>query len=313
MISYRAACFGKLPLMADFIGHNASGPEVLQLDRWLQEGIVRAQEKLGEEGWRQAYEACGPVRFAFRQQGGKAFTVGVMVPGRDKVGRLFPFMIFTTVDDRPLRKQPALLPLLFAEFLDRAELFATGGWQQIEVGDSQGLKAQVEALSGQVDHKEIARQLDAGFKARPAGDLWASAFGDPTDERRFILLMNTRSLLDTRSKPKFGLQIPGASNENLAFWLTAATELRGVDGFPELITWNLSLGLRMLLVAPAGEHYRTFFLPVEDKESTCAMADEGIESADMLRKAREAFGALGDDPGLDLASLLYKLRRTSLP
>lgn len=312
-MSYQAACFGKLPLMADFIGHNATGPEARQLDQFLQEGIVRAQSRLGEDGWKEAYEGSGPVRFMFRQQAGRAFTVGVMVPGRDKVGRLFPFMVFTTIDDRTVRKRPALAPLVLSHFLDQAELFATGGWQALEAGDSSALRAQIEALSGQIDPKETSRQLDARLKSRSASELWGSALGSPEDERRFILLMNARSLLDTRSKPKFGLQVPGGSPDDLAVWLSAATELRGVDGFPELVTWNLQRGIRMLLVAPGADHYRTFFLSVEDKESTCAMADEGIESAEMLRKARDAFGSLGGDPGLNLADLLYKLRRTSLP
>ena len=56
MTTYQAACFGKLPLMADFIGHNATGPESRGLDQFLQEGIVHAQSKLGEDGWQQAYE-----------------------------------------------------------------------------------------------------------------------------------------------------------------------------------------------------------------------------------------------------------------
>ncbi|MGH9363063.1 MAG: type VI secretion system-associated protein TagF, partial [Thermoanaerobaculia bacterium] len=44
-----AGCFGKLPIFADFIRHNAGGREAGQFDRWLQEGMALSQQVLGRD------------------------------------------------------------------------------------------------------------------------------------------------------------------------------------------------------------------------------------------------------------------------
>ena len=47
MGAFEVGCFGKLPIYADFIRYNASGPEIQEMDQWFQEGIHSAKDWWG--------------------------------------------------------------------------------------------------------------------------------------------------------------------------------------------------------------------------------------------------------------------------
>jgi len=313
LIRYEASCFGKLPLHGDFIRHRASGEPFNRLDRWIQEGMFRAAEKLGEEAWRAAYVATPPLRFIVRYPGASTYAVGVLVPGQDKVGRLFPFLAFTTVEHKALRKQPALLPLLLDDFLARAEELATQGWRDVD-GLAE-LKARVDALAGDADPKATGRALDDYLGRTTTDALWQSGFEGPA-ERRELALMNFHGLVGPRSKPRFVLWLPPApSPELIAFWLDALSSLRGRDAFPCLTFWSAAAGaeaargLRFLLAEPVPSHFVPVLMPDRDPEGACDLSREGLESPGLLEKARAACGPLTADGGLSLTDLVRRLER----
>lgn len=112
--------YGKHPAAGDFLKHNAGGPEVTQLDRWLAASLDRAQKILGQ-GFEEAYQRLFTASFFFhypQDERSQYGLLGVMAPSRDQIGRQFPLVIFSQVD--PALALANLEGLPHAEFLDEA-------------------------------------------------------------------------------------------------------------------------------------------------------------------------------------------------
>jgi len=88
--SITVSCFGKLPKFGDFIRINASSQQIQQFDRWLQEGLYYAKKSLTAK-FDSILDASPIRRFVFAVPELKSLLIGVLIPGRDKVGRRYPF------------------------------------------------------------------------------------------------------------------------------------------------------------------------------------------------------------------------------
>lgn len=82
--------YGKLPSHGDFLTRGLSGDFVTAWDDWLQRGMIRSQEVLGE-GWLDAFLTSPVWRFvlapgAIDHHG----YAGILFPSVDRVGRYFP-------------------------------------------------------------------------------------------------------------------------------------------------------------------------------------------------------------------------------
>ena len=88
--SITVSCFGKLPKFGDFVRINASSQEVQGFDRWLQEGLYHAKKSLAAQ-FDSVFDASPIQRFLFAMPELKRILIGVLIPGRDKVGRRYPF------------------------------------------------------------------------------------------------------------------------------------------------------------------------------------------------------------------------------
>jgi type VI secretion system protein ImpM len=93
--------FGKLPSHGDFIGRRLP-PDVRDcFDRWLQAGLVRSREDLGDE-WLPIWLSSPLWRFVVAADvcGGQAWA-GVMMPSHDRVGRCFPLLLMAGMEGTP--------------------------------------------------------------------------------------------------------------------------------------------------------------------------------------------------------------------
>ncbi|MCO5169789.1 MAG: type VI secretion system-associated protein TagF [Planctomycetes bacterium] len=307
MTLLRAECFGKLPAHGDFIRHHA-GPELLELDQWLQAGLLAARARID---WAAAWPATPPLRFLRRAASGRLLA-GVLVASRDTAGRDYPFVIAAPFDAREVGHRPELAPLLAEPFLAAAEAVATRPWDGL---DHRAVTAEVDRLVGEVDARAAEQRLAALL---PAATLEALLEGGGVPHEALPLLLdNAASLLGPRSRPRFALALPGAGDaDRAAVWLALVVALRGdASRFPPLATWSTdargaAAGLRLVLVEPAGEHFVALALRHLPSDA-CDLAREGLESPGLMSKARERFGALADGARsvADLAPRLAAIAR----
>ena len=303
MSAWRAECFGKLPLHGDFIRHQAS-PELLELDRWIQEGVGTARARAD---WSSTWPATPPLRFV-RHAPKARLLVGVMIPSRDSAGRDYPFVVASALDARELARQPELAPLACEPMFAALEELLARSWDQ---GSYRDVQAALDRTGGQLDLRAAERALAQALGETSLERLLEEELG-AWDERRFLLLGNAASLLGPRSRPRFTLQLPaGKEPLRTAVWMSLVTALRGgAERFPPLCTWSTSgpgaeAGLRLLLTDLAGEH----FLPLVMRHlasDACDLAREGLESQSLMQKSRERFASLAV-PGVRLSELQQKL------
>jgi type VI secretion system protein ImpM len=85
--------YGKVRTHGDFVGRRLPSEFVARWDTWLQRGLLKARERLGDD-W--LNEFLGMPIWCFAMKPGvidEAAYAGMLMPGIDAVGRYFPFMI----------------------------------------------------------------------------------------------------------------------------------------------------------------------------------------------------------------------------
>lgn len=88
-----ACCYGKIPVLGDFVTRGLSAAVRDQWDEWLAAGMACARETLGD-GWLDVY-LDSPLWYFAAGAGtlDQATWAGVMIPSVDRVGRYFPFTV----------------------------------------------------------------------------------------------------------------------------------------------------------------------------------------------------------------------------
>jgi type VI secretion system protein ImpM len=88
-----AGFYGKVRTHGDFVGRGLSREFVARWDTWLQRGLLKARECLGDD-WLNDF--LGMPIWCFAMKLGvidEAAYAGMLMPGIDAVGRYFPFVI----------------------------------------------------------------------------------------------------------------------------------------------------------------------------------------------------------------------------
>lgn len=110
--------FGKLPAYPDFIKYNAGTDEIIKLDNWIQEGIIKAKDNLKSE-WKTAYRNSPRHNFLYSFPNSSSIMLGIMFPGTDKSEREFPFLAYLIVKNKILKHTPAhILNLEYLKLFD---------------------------------------------------------------------------------------------------------------------------------------------------------------------------------------------------
>ena len=311
MSPFIAGCYGKLPFHGDFIRHRAALPEVDALDEWIQSGILALRQAAGT-GWEAAFDAAPPLRFLYAPKGAARVLGGVLAPSRDRAGRRFPFLVFAgPLEARAAAGEPTQLPALLSSFMDRAEDLALRGWNGL---DLKALPARVDALASPAPEAVAARTACAEFASTTtAGAFWSALFGAADDPRRFLLLENLAETLAGRAVPRFVLRFPPSGGETaVAFWLETARRLsRGGVELPVLAAWS-SRGASLIYDALLSKYFLPVFQPDRDSETLFRLAGETLPDEARLRRARDRWSPLLEDPALPLASLLLRMGEARL-
>ncbi len=247
----RPGAFGKLPLAADFVAVNAGGPGVRGFTEWLQEGVGLGHARLGSS-WDTTFPRMPAWRFLLTMGPGGIALAGVMVAGRDRSGRRFPFTLFAGVPPLEAAGLGARLAGLLP-FLDRAEGEAR---RLVELGEVSGpspLRPVSEAVEG------LSASLPAGgagTSSMPAPWPAISALSDldPAGAGHLLtriggnlLEVAARAGSNGASAPAYGLRtpVPAHGPEAMAvvrFWVELARRAIGKEGTPRAIFWSLADG-----------------------------------------------------------------------
>lgn len=100
-------CYGKLPAFGDFIIRGDDKDFIHYLDQWFQRGLQFLQLTEGSVA-RQQYLAAPAWNFLWPDIYGQGKVgLGIVIPSHDRVGRLFPWILFGTQESD--RFQPAVL------------------------------------------------------------------------------------------------------------------------------------------------------------------------------------------------------------
>lgn len=86
-------CFGKIPTRADFVGVNAAGAVIQELDQWLQSALLRF---LDHDDWQHRFDALPVCFFHYHARDGSD-VMGAMISSADAPGRRYPFFIFQSL------------------------------------------------------------------------------------------------------------------------------------------------------------------------------------------------------------------------
>ncbi|SEF73459.1 type VI secretion system-associated protein TagF [Marinobacterium lutimaris] len=98
-------CFGKIPAKADFIGQNATGSVIRELDQWLQNALLHF---LDHEDWQRRFDELPVCFFSYHAKNGSD-VMGAMISSSDSSGRRYPFFIHQILAPEG---RPGLLPYM---------------------------------------------------------------------------------------------------------------------------------------------------------------------------------------------------------
>ena len=126
--------FGKVPALGDFVSRRMDPGLRDEFDTWLSSGMAAGASVCGE-AWRDLYLAFPIWRFVrIDSSPHRRAWIGLLAPGADRVGRLYPVVIaiptapdttagepLDRIDTRLQRIEEALLDLLADDDIDRFE------------------------------------------------------------------------------------------------------------------------------------------------------------------------------------------------
>lgn len=251
--------FGKIPAQGDFFRSNVGDPVVQALVTWMQEAT--------EQVYRSALKLpAAPVRFLFRAPGVPTVVVGVMAASMDKVGRIFPLSVFSTVGAADLGGRYPAAPEAYAHFLsEAATLLAEAG--RLE-GPALIERARGLPLPSLADLEHADSRLRSEANRARAVDLERRLFGDlPPGALAYAL-----GTFDAAVKPLRGrepgraalaLDCPAEQGVDRWAWLELARRSLGwqapppffwIEGTPGRVVVSLGgapVGLLAHLVDPA--------------------------------------------------------------
>lgn len=322
MTVFTAGCFGKMPNHSDFISHHAGEAEISLFDRWLQEGIYYATQRLGESC--KEYLINIPLyNFVFKFDNSDNILVGSFISNKDKAGRAYPFIIFMTVRCFELDNNLLYLPQIFSSFFSQAEELLLEGCKDIGIKD---IISKVEKLQISIFYPlEIIRHGHNDYlKQWKNKNFWEGLFGDFFDVKKYRLFYNLDEIVSSLQKQdlsnlKLGIKFPlPLSSANLQittiiFWIELSQRMVKDTSFPAIF-WNNGLNSRYqpeLLVffsPPLPKSFINLLQPDPAKDMICDLANDGLKDSEgTVSEIESKYKSLLEDPDISLSEFLGEI------
>lgn len=304
-MAVRASCFGKLPIYADFIRHNAGTPELETLDQWFQEGFTIARQTIGR-GWDDEFSQSPPCRFLFVSPTTGRLTVGVLVPGVDRPGRRYPFLIFSVPEVSAFGREAVLAPLMFNDFLKVAQETALGGWKGL---DLRTYLSKVDALSTKGSLDTARRVYSEYIATKTAKDVWG-ALGAFEDPRKYAIAQNLSTAVtpmkNGQSRLPQALRFPMGPEVESAMWLDLTLRFAGRAALPPLMFWS-DKATTLLFNELNPKFFVPMIRPDRKTDAVCDLAKDGAEQPGFADKAKQRWTISLDDPTIPVKEMLRRL------
>ena len=308
MTPISVGCYGKLPIHGDFIRYNVGAAEISVLDRWFQEGLFAGQKQLGGQ-FSDVFDRAPASRFVFSMPSIGRIVVGVIMPGCDKTGRQFPFLVAAGTPVKDFGLEVALIPGIFESFFERAHAVMKD-W----IGkDLKSFLGRVEQLSFQLDVRGEARRVAQSVARRTINMGWTDAFGATADVRKYLLLQNLADVLKPKVLPKYALRFPATSNGgNAAVWLELTQKLLARAGLPTMTMWNfpqddVAPQISLLFDDLRDRYLLPLLNPDRDSDVAYRLGRYGPGDDAKLAQARQRYGALADNVNLTVPELIQRM------
>jgi len=249
--------FGKIPRERDFVRVNVGAFLHAGLDRWFQEGV----EHLQVERTRLPAEPAG---FLLSPAAGGPLFVGVLVPGEDALGRIFPAVVFAALD-QPAQTDLSLVPLQLASFYEAGGRLASAAH-----GFTAGqLAAEIGALAS--DFRTPVQALDSNaLLGRASRSDLCAAVGGSAEAAAYALTTLAAACTQARHAPArvLVLDCPAPTDELRTFWLEL---VRRRLGGAELLSflWTKESGRLLIALGPAPSLILAYLADPDHKSSRC--------------------------------------------
>ena len=182
-----AGYFGKRTDFPDFIKSNAGSPEILELDKWLQEGMFAAKQKL-KSHWKECYKQNLRYNFFYPFSDTDHVLIGSMFPGKDKYDREFPFILFFLLDKQSSNNLFSFqIPFYFNNslltFNDLNENFKDTEFSSL-------INHNLDVISSIGFQELINSEFQKFITNSKAKDFWERIFGSFNNASKYSLIYN---------------------------------------------------------------------------------------------------------------------------
>ena len=179
--------FGKIPAFNDFIKYNAANRELLVIDKWLQEGLILAKQRLKND-WKIIYKNSLPIKFFYPFTGTDNFISGIIFPSNDRNGREFPFLIFSILNKDSFNKIPFfLLPLVLSNELNSFEVIFNYFNNNVAISN---LNQEISQLSNPSLEGGIIEQFQIFKNNLSQGKFWLRIYADYCESKKYNVIDN---------------------------------------------------------------------------------------------------------------------------
>ncbi len=311
-------CFGKLPIYADFIRHNAGSQEIRALDQWFQEGIFWSQRRLNKD-WDSAFRNAPNYQFLYHPLNSNHALLGVCAPNQDKGGRRYPFLIFVSIDLSQFRSHLPFVPAIFSGFLSRAGEIIQRGWIDTDV---KGLISKINQINlpAYSSLDEFQQGYIEYLKTQTNQGFWEGLFGDFNDRKKYLVLHTLVEVLSPlrNQDPQrltWGLKFPlssrpGDQAHETGLWIDIALHLLGNPSIVPNMFWSqgsveTGAGLFLYFREPSPKSYIHLLCPDTEDESLCDLAQSRMKLTDPII---QKYKSLLDTPDISLMDLLSQIK-----
>jgi len=311
---FPALCFGKLPMSADFIRHNAGGREVLAFDQWLQQGMYHARNELRGD-WESSYRDAPAYQFVFFPENSESLLLGVLHPSHDRSERTYPFIVCLQIDRRLSTNRLPLIPMLFESFLDGATQLVEDARQNLSL---QQIAERTEALRAPVDrdYAGVVREYETSLAAMSPDGLRECLWPSNGNERASRVFKNLIDILvplrgHNAARLALGLRFPLPSDVarrsfTASFWLLAACASMGVNWPRPFFFWtapssrlqSAAAFLFLFLRQPSATSVLSMLRPDLVSDAICAVDVDGADVPQSALPTRLAAAVSASDTNL---------------
>jgi type VI secretion system protein ImpM len=307
MASWTLGYYGKLPLSPEFIRHQASGPEIDELDQWFREGMYYAKSRTSS--WSMDFIQSDVWRFLYFPRDRSRLMIGLMKPSHDQAGREFPFLIYLLLKRAEFAKRPWCAPMHFRDFFSQGQRVLTDVGMESNLPRLQFRLQALAPVHGPTSLSAV-EEYEAELMGRRMSEYWTELFGIGQQRQKYALLTpllrNKMMKLPVQHQARFPL-IPLTTEEtyDVPFWMDVTTHIWGYDCDTGVVLWNrMSTKVRPVLFVsqerPTPELLQCLIFPEqwEKGEGATAETTGGLSEADRT---------LLDEDGLTLQEFLNRL------